>query len=515
MDRKWWTLIVVCVATFMLLLDITIVNVALPSIQTALHANFQDLQWVVDAYSLTLAALLLTAGSLADLLGRKRVFTLGLAVFTGASLMCGLSGRPLVLNLARGVQGIGGAMMLATSLALIAQEFHGRERGTAYGIWGATVSAAAAIGPMIGGGLTQGLGWEYIFFINLPIGVAAIVLSITRLRDTRDPDATGVDWAGLITFSGGLFLLVLALIRGNDAGWSSTQIVAELAGAGALLLLFVVVEVRQRRPMLDLTLFRKPTFTGAAIAAFAVSSSLFALFLYLTLYFQNVLGYTPVQTGLRFLPLTVVAFFIAPLGGRLAGRAPARILMGGGLALVAVALLLMHGISVNSTWTELLAGFALAGVGLGILNPILAQTAVGVVPPARSGMASGVNNTGRQVGVATGIAALGALFQHQVQTRAAALLAGTPAAGFVSGHGAAVAQQLSSGGGAGSASAPPAVRQQLAMVGKQAFVSGFNEIVIVGAIIAAVGAVLAFVLVRQSDFVASAPAAQAAAEAAA
>ncbi len=233
MERKWWTLIVVCVATFMLLLDITIVNVALPSIQTALHSNFQDLQWVVDAYSLTLAALLLTAGSLADLLGRKLVFTVGLAIFTGASLICGLSTTPLMLNLARGVQGIGGAAMLATSLALIAQEFQGRERGTAYGIWGATVSAAAAIGPMIGGLLTQGLGWEYIFFINLPIGVAAIFLSITQLRDTKDPDATGVDWAGLVTFSSGLFLLVLALIRGNDAGWGSTQIVVELVGSRA------------------------------------------------------------------------------------------------------------------------------------------------------------------------------------------------------------------------------------------------------------------------------------------
>jgi EmrB/QacA subfamily drug resistance transporter len=513
MERKWLTLIVVCVATFMLLLDITIVNVALPSIQRALHADFQDLQWVVDAYALMLAALLLTAGSLADLLGRKRIFVLGLAIFTGASLLCGLSGRPLVLNLARGVQGVGGAMMLATSLALIAQEFHGRERGTAYGIWGATVAAAAAIGPLIGGGLTQGFGWEYIFFINVPIGVAAIALAITQLRDTRDPDARGVDWAGLITFSGGLFLLVLALIRGNQEGWGSTQIVAELVGAGVLLVLFLIVEIRQERPMLDLTLFRKPTFSGAVIAAFAVSSSLFAMFLYITLYFQNVLGYSPVQTGLRFLPLTMVSFFIAPPAGRLASRLPARVLMGTALALVAAALLLMQ-VDVGSSWTSLLPAFVLAGLGLGILNPILAQTAVGVVPPARSGMASGINNTGRQVGVATGIAALGALFQHEVQTKATELAAGTPAGSFMTSHGSAVAQQLASGGGL-SASPPAAVRQQLTDIGHQAFVSGFNEIAVVGAIIAAVGSVLAFVLVRQADFVESAPPAQAAADAAA
>jgi len=277
MERKWWTLILVCVATFMLLLDVTIVNVALPSIQKALGANFNDLQWVIDAYALMLAALLLTAGSLADLFGRKRVFILGLAVFAGASLLCGLANRPVVLNLARGVQGIGGAMMFATSLALLAQEFHGRERGTAFGIWGATIAAAAAVGPLVGGALTEWLGWEYIFFINVPIGAAAIVVSMAKLRESRDPDAARVDWAGLVTFSSGLFLIVLALIRGNDAGWGSTQIVLELAVGVLLLALFVVAEMRQERPMLDLSLFRKPTFGGASIAAFTVSASMFAM----------------------------------------------------------------------------------------------------------------------------------------------------------------------------------------------------------------------------------------------
>ncbi|HXD59612.1 MAG TPA: DHA2 family efflux MFS transporter permease subunit, partial [Thermoleophilaceae bacterium] len=301
MERKWWTLILVCVATFMLLLDVTIVNVALPSIQKALGANFNDLQWVIDAYALMLAALLLTAGSLADLFGRKRVFILGLAVFAVASLLCGLANRPAVLNLARGVQGIGGAMMFATSLALLAQEFHGRERGTAFGIWGATIAAAAAVGPLVGGALTEWLGWEYIFFINVPIGAAAIVVSMAKLRESRDPDAARVDWAGLVTFSSGLFLIVLALIRGNDAGWGSTQIVLELAVGVLLLALFVVAEMRQERPMLDLSLFRKPTFGGASIAAFTVSASMFAMFLYVTLYLQNILRLTPVQTGLRFL----------------------------------------------------------------------------------------------------------------------------------------------------------------------------------------------------------------------
>ena len=453
----------VCVATFMLLLDITIVNVALPSIQRSLHASFQDLQWVVDAYALTLAALLLSAGSLADLLGRKRVFLLGIAVFAIASLICGLATSPLMLNLARGLQGVGGAVMFACSLALLAQEFQGRERGTAYGVWGATISAAAAVGPLVGGGLTEGLGWEYIFFINVPVGALAILLGALRLSDTRDPDATGVDWFGLVTFSASLFLLVLALIRGNTEGWSSAPILSELSGAVVLFALFLAAELRQVRPMFDLTLFRKPTFSGVSLAAFTLSASLFAMFLYITLYLQNILGYSPLQTGVRFLPVTGIGLVLAPIAGRLAARWSPRGFLAGGIALVAIGLFLMHGVSADSSWTVLLPGLVVAGAGVGIANPTIAQVAVGVVPPARSGMASGINNTSRQVGIATGIAGLGAVFQHEVQTKAAQLHAHTPQAA------------------------------------KQAFASGLNEILIVAGLVAAAGALLSLVLVRQRD----------------
>jgi MFS family permease len=221
MERKWWTLIAVSIAIFMLLLDITVVNVALPDIQRALHSSFQDLQWVVDAYSLTLAAFLLTAGSVADQIGRRRVFTAGLVVFTASSALCGLSSSALMLNLARGLQGTGGAMMFATSLALIAEAFHGRERGTAFGVFGAVTGGAVAVGPLIGGVITSGIGWEWVFFVNVPIGIGAVALTLTRVQESRDPDATGVDWLGLITFSGSLFLLVFALVRGNASGWGS------------------------------------------------------------------------------------------------------------------------------------------------------------------------------------------------------------------------------------------------------------------------------------------------------
>jgi EmrB/QacA subfamily drug resistance transporter len=499
MHRKWWTLIAVCVATFMLLLDITIVNVALPDIEKELHASFDQLQWVVDAYALMLASLLLTAGSLADLYGRRIVFAIGLGMFTVASLLCGLAPGPTELDFARGFQGLGGAVMFATSLALLAQEFHGAERGTAFGIWGATIGGAVAIGPLVGGVLTDTLGWEWIFFVNVPIGVGAVMLTMLRVPESRDPGARGVDWPGVTTFSSALFLLVYALIRGNAEGWGSTLIVGLLVGAGALLVTFFVVEVRQSRPMLDLSLFRKPTFAGASAVALCLSFAMFSMFLYLTLYIQNVLGYSPLQAGLRFLPLTIASFFVAPVAGRLTARLPARVFFGLGLALVGVALLLMGGLSVHSKWTALLAGFVLAGVGVGMVNPVLATTAVGVVSPERSGMASGINNTFRQVGIATGVAALGAVFQSRVQSKVVELLSSTSV-----GHGRAeqIGHAVSSGqAGQAVASVPGPARGVVAAAARQGFVTGLNELFVIAASVAFVGAVIGFLLVRQQDFV--------------
>src|SRR6185295_512437 len=424
---KWWTLIAVCIATFMLLLDITVVNVALPYIERDLHSSFEDLQWVIDAYTLTLAAFLLTAGSVADRSGRRLVFLVGLVVFTIASALCGLAGSPLVLNLARGLQGVGGSMMFATSLALLASAYHGRERGTAIGIWGATIGAAVAIGPLAGGALTETIGWESIFYINVPIGIAAIYISLTKVAESKDPNAGPNDWMGLVTFSGGLFLLIFALVRGNAEGWGSPLIVSFLVGAVVLLVAFVAVEARIRYPMFDLTLFRKPTFGGACIAAFALSASMFSMFLYLTLYLQNGLGLSPLEAGVRFLPLSLLSFFVAPLAGRLSARVPIRALIGGGLVLVSIALLLMRGLSASSEWTALLGGFIVAGVGVALVNAPLASTAVSVVPPERAGMGSGINSTFRQVGIATGTAALGALFQHILASNASGALARVPA----------------------------------------------------------------------------------------
>jgi EmrB/QacA subfamily drug resistance transporter len=488
---RWWTLGAVCVATFMLLLDITIVNVALPIIQKDLHASFQDLQWVVDAYALTLGSLMLTAGSLADLFGRRRLFVLGLALFSIASLLCGLSTSPTALNLSRALQGVGGAAMFATSLALLAAAFSGRERGTALGIWGATIGASVAVGPVVGGVLVEHISWQSIFFVNLPIGLAAIVVTLRTVRETRDPDAARVDWAGLVTFSGALFALVFALVRGNTEGWGSRTIVGLFVLAAVLLVAFVLVERHQERPMFELRLLRNPSFLGASLVAFCLSASMFSMFLYLTLYMQNVLGFSPLDAGLRFLPITLVSFVCAALSGNLTERVPVRFLMGAGLGLVGIGLLLMSGVDANSKWTALLPGFILGGAGVGLTNPAIASTAVGVVDPRRTGMASGINNTFRQVGIATGIAALGAVFQSAVSHKITAALAaggGTPAGVRLP-----PAEVLAQG------------NPRVLGPAREPFLVGWtgalDKILVIAAVIALVGAVGSLLLVRTEDFV--------------
>jgi EmrB/QacA subfamily drug resistance transporter len=501
MERKWGTLLAVCMATFMLLLDITIVNVALPAIERALGASFSDLQWVIDAYALALATCVLTAGALADLFGRKKLFLIGIVLFTVASAACGAANDPLFLIIGRGVQGLGGAIMFATSLALISQEFHGRERGTAFGIWGATIGAAVAIGPLAGGMLTSWLSWRWIFFVNIPIGIGAVLFSLRQLRESSDPEHSRLDPLGLVTLTSGLLCLILALIEGTKHGWSSGLILGLFAAAAVLLTLFVASQTRDRPTMIDLSLFGRPAFVGAQITAFAISSSMFAMFLFLTLYLQNVLNLSPLQTGLRFLPLSVVSFFAAPLAGRLSGFVPIRLLLGLGLALNALSLWLMSRITVSSSWTALLPGFIVGGIGIGFVNAPLASTAVSTVRQERAGMASGINNTFRQLGIATGIAALGAILQSRVTSKAVTALQGVP-------HPHRLAQQLASGQAQRAiAAAPPQLRAHVAEVARASFVSGLTDILVVGAIVAAVGAVLALVLVRGQDFVASGPAA--------
>ena len=493
MPRKWWTLVLISIATFMLLLDITVVNVALPDIQRDLHASLSSLQWVVDAYALTLAAFLLTAGSLGDRVGRRRVFSIGLAVFTIAAALCGIAGDSTLLNLARGLQGVGGAAMFATSLALIGQEFHGKDRATAFGVWGATIGGAVAVGPLVGGLITEHIGWEWIFFLNIPIGVMAIVLTEFRLANVAAQDVARVDLPGLVTFSLGLFLLVFSLIRGNPEGWSSGVIVGSLTGSAALFVAFVAIETHSSHPMFDLTLFRKPAFNGVSAVAFGLSAGMFSMFLYLSIFMQGVFDLSPLETGIRFLPMTVLSFVAAPLAGALSHRIPIRVLLGLGLGAVGAGLLLMHGINADSPLSALLPGFLLAGAGIGIANPGIGQAAIAVVPPAKVGMGSGINTSFRQAGIATGIAALGAIFQSRVDSRLSELLPNAPRG---------LAEAVSSGGSrAAAAVVPPGRRPEVVHAANEAFASGFDMILLIGAVVCFVAAVLGFTLVRSRDLV--------------
>ena len=498
MARRWWTLLTVCLGILMLLLDITIVNVALPSIANDLGASFSDLQWTIDAYALSLAAVMLVMGSLGDLRGHRNVFAAGLVLFSVSSLLCGLAPDPLFLNVSRAVQGVGGAAMFATSLALIAREFRGLERGTALGIWGATAGVSVAIGPLIGGALTSGISWRWVFFVNVPIGVLTLWLLLARVGETRRRRVRP-DWLGAVAFSGALFALVFALIRGNPDGWSSTKVTAAFVAGGVLLALFVAIETLVREPMLDLRLFRRPALLGASLAAIALSASAFSMLLYITLYLQDILAYSPFEAGLRLLPLTLAVLLVAPLAGRLSERLPLRLLLGLGLTLVAVGLALMTLVEPSSGWTVLLAGFIVAGAGSGLTNPPLASAAIGTVDEEKAGVGSGVNNTARQVGVAAGIAALGAIFQSRVQSVLSDQLA--HAAPQLGARRHAMVEQATSGDPTQALqSLPPALRDPVAHALRVAFVAGFDRILWIAATIGFAGAVLAFLLVRQRDF---------------
>ena len=331
--NKWWTLAAVGIGLFMLLLDLTIVIVALPSIQRQLHGSISDLQWVIDAYALSLGALMLTAGSLADLLGRKRLWVTGIVIFTAGSIVCGAAQSSLWLTLARAGQGVGGAIMFATSLALIANAFRGKDRGTAFAIFGAITGIAAAVGPVIGGAITSGLSWRWIFFVNIPIGVILVALTLLRVDESRDPDASLPDWIGFVTWTPALGLLVYGLIESSTYAWGSTRVAGSLIASGVLLVLFIVAELRQRHPMFDMSLLRKPTFVGGLTSAFAISASALAMLTFLVLYLQNILHLSAIQTGLRLLVLSGATLLTAGMAGRLTAKVPTRLLLGPGFVL--------------------------------------------------------------------------------------------------------------------------------------------------------------------------------------
>jgi EmrB/QacA subfamily drug resistance transporter len=495
MDKKWWTLIAVCAGIFMLLLDVTIVIVAQPAIQDGLHASFSDVQWTLDAYALTLAALLLTSGSLADRYGRKRLFSIGLTIFTLGSLLCGLAANPLMLILSRSGQGVGGAMMFATSLALLGNSFRGRERGMAFGVWGAVVGVSTALGPVLGGVITTDWNWRGIFLVNVPVGVFALAVTVWRVTESRSPHPAPPDWAGFALFTAGLVALIYGLIRAGENSWSDAGVIGCLAAGVVLIAAFLVVEGRVAHPMFDLSLLRVPTFTGSSVAAFAMNGSLYAVLLYFVIYLQDVLGYSALGAGLRLAIISVAQLATSVLAGRFSQRVPARWLIGPGLLLVGIGLIITAGLTGDSAWTHLIPGFVVAGLGSGLVNPPLASTAIAVVPPEKAGMASGVNATFRQVGIATGIAALGSIFTSVIQSHLAAALppslAGSTARIVTAVRQGSVGQVL--------ASVPAADRAAVGGALRSSFAAALNDLLYVTAGLAIVGAVCAALLIRPRD----------------
>jgi EmrB/QacA subfamily drug resistance transporter len=408
--RPGVTVAAACLATAMLMLDISVINTALSDIADGLDTGLSGLQWVVDAYTIPLAATVLTAGAIADRIGRRLIFVIGLAIFTVSSVMCGAAGSIEVLVGARAIQGLGASMMFATALALISQVTPDQEsRVKALAVYGAAIGASFALGPFIGGGLTELFGWRAIFLVNLPIGIAVLWITYRWVAEGRDPTPRRIDLPGQLTLIAGLFLLVLALLRGNEEGWGSTGIVAALAGAAVLLTAFVIVEERSREPMLPLRLMGRREFAGAQVAVFAIAASFFAVFLYLTLYLQTVLGMSPIETGLVYLPGTFLVFIVSGMTAQLGARYSPAKLSSVGLLLVGTGLGLMLFAGVDSSWTVLLPGLLVTSVGTGLFNPTASELALRALPAQQSGLAAGSNDTFRQTGVAVGIAALGTL----------------------------------------------------------------------------------------------------------
>ena len=484
-NRRWWTLAAMCFALFMVMLDNTVVNVALPEIQRDLHASISGLQWTVNAYTLTFGMLIVTGGRLGDLYGRRKLFLFGVGVFALSSASIGLAPTDTALVVGRAVQGIGAAFMMPATLSIIANAFPAHERGKAIGTWAGVSAIALALGPVVGGALVEHVSWRAIFYLNFPVAVGAFVITLYATKESRDETVEpSVDVAGVLLLSAGLGALVLALVEGNGWGWGSGRIVALFAGAAASLTAFVVVELRTRAPMLDFAYFRSRSFAGANIVAFIVSFAMLAMFFFMALYMQNIRGYTPLQTGLRLLPSTVVIMVIGPIAGRLSDRIGPRPLMVGGLVAVSGSLFWQSFLDVDTSYSFLAGSFVLMGIGMGFVMSPMSTAAMNAVDRSKAGAASGVLSMSRMVGGTFGVAVLGALVTGLGRGRLDQLLPGASAAQRE--H---LADNLGSGASA-TGLAPDVVRST-----KEAFVFAMSHGMRLGAGVALLGAAVASALV--------------------
>ncbi|MGI8412910.1 MAG: MFS transporter [Solirubrobacteraceae bacterium] len=490
-NSRWWTLGAMCFALFMIMLDNTVVNVALPSIQRDLHASLSSLEWTVNAYTLTFAVLLVTGGRLGDIFGRRRMFLFGVVVFGLSSVAIGLAPSDATLIAFRAVQGIGAAFMMPATLSIITQAFPPGQRGMAIGTWAGVSALALAIGPVLGGLLTEQVSWRAIFFLNPPIAIGAVAVTLFATRESRDEGvARRVDFPGIAAITVGLTAIVLALVEGNRWHWGSGRIVGLLVLAVAGLGAFALIERHSRAPMVDFSFFRSRTFLGANLVAFLISFAMLAMFFFMALYLQNVLHYSPLQTGVRFLPTTVLVIVVAPLAGRLSDRVGSRPLMTLGLVIVSAAIFIQSRITVHSGYGLLLPGFILMGLGMGLVMSPMSTAAMNAVDRTKAGVASGVLSMSRMVGGTFGVAVMGALVSTIGRAKIDSGLPHLPA-----GARAAIANSL--GGGGISATGHPASPQVLATV-REAFVSALATGLEIGAAVTLVGAVLAWTLIRPS-----------------
>ncbi len=483
-NRKWWTLGAVAFGLFMIMLDNTIVTVALPTIKRDLRLGISELEWIVTAYTLTFAAFILIGGKLADLLGRRLMFNVGLGIFTLSSLACGLAGHAALLIGARAVQGVGAAIMIPSTLSIVAAAFPPRQRGTAIGVWAGTAGMALAIGPLLGGVITQQLSWSWIFFVNIPVGALALVVSRIVILESRDTSQEqSLDLPGLLTSGVSLFALTYALIEGDSKGWTSPLIIGLFVLAGVLMIAFVLLELHQRLPMLELSLFRIGNFVGSILVALLVSLAMFGVFFFMSLYIQNILGYSPTRAGASFLPMTVLVILVAPFAGRFSDRLGSRWLMATGMALVAVSLYLFSRVGLHTSYPELLPAMIIGGIGMPMAMSPTTAAAMATVPVDKAGVGAGVLNSFRQVGGSLGIALLGAVMASRSSSVANAARASYDAAVRK-----AAAQGI-------HLPAPTAeVKQAIA---HKAFVEGLHSALLVSAAIALSAVPVAVVLVRK------------------
>jgi EmrB/QacA subfamily drug resistance transporter len=488
---RWWPLVAICLGTFMLLVDVTIVSVALPSMASDLNASLSSLQWVVDAYALSLAALLLLSGSLADRFGRRRIFQAGLILFASASLCCAIAPTAALLIAARAVQGVGAAAMFATNAALLNATYQGQDRGVAFGVWGAVTGAAAALAPILGGVLIDAFDWRAIFLVNLPIAAVAVVMTQRVLSESHGHRGK-LDWLGAFWFTLSAGGVTFALIHGGSAGWGATTTIVAFAVAAVALIVFLAVEPRRASPLMDLSLLRNRSFAALMLAAVALAAGAFAALLYTQLWLQSVLNMSAIDAGLVVAPLAAVAFAASAGIGRFMHRIPPQFPLGLGLLAIGVGSLLRTDFSASSGWEAMIPGLVIAGLGVGVASPVLISATLGAVPPARAGMASGIVNTFRQLGFALGIAALGTLFTSRIEASFAHSGAlGDPHA---------AAAQASQGGAQGLiAASSPHARALVAHAVRAAYASSQNSIYLVAGVTALVGGAAVLAFVRAAD----------------